>query len=245
MNRQLFPQLFPALLLSMGLVLMPVSSQATDSLDAYAGVVTDYIFRGISQTENRAAIQAGAEYRHSIGMYTGAFISNVNTDPYQAPGEDGSRVEFDLYAGFGQEVESLGFGWDVGLIAYRYNQHQDNVDEVYISGSFDPWKDNLSLVVKISYDWENKNLITEAKGTLDVGKGFDVVLSPGYVRFDDKAAEDYGFITLGVGTSFEINNIIETLDLAINYTTTDKDVEPDNNRNLVRDSWWLSVVGHF
>ena len=232
-------------LLSMSFVLTPVTVQAADSLDAYAGLVTDYLFRGISLSENRAAIQAGAEYRHSTGMYTGAFISNVNTDPYQLPGDDGSRVELDIYAGFGQELASLGFGWDVGLIAYRYNQNQDNVDEAYVSGSFDPWKEHLSLVVKVSYDWDNKNLVTEAKGTFDVGKGFDVVLSPGYVRFDDKAAEDYGFVTLGAGTSFEIKNIIETLDLAINYTTTDKDQEPDNNRNLVRDSWWLSVVAHF
>jgi hypothetical protein len=174
----------------------------------------------------------------------------VNTDPFQglkADGtqEDGSRAEIDIYAGFGQEVESLGFGWDVGVIAYRYNQDQDNLDEAYISGSFDPWKDHLSLVAKISYDWDNKNLVTEAKGTFDVGRGFDVILSPGYVRYDDKLAEDYGFVTLGAATSFEINNIIQTLDLGINYTTTDKDEEPDNNRNLVRDSWWLSVVGHF
>lgn len=243
MKRQLFPALLVGL--SMCQLLVPTTSQATDSLDAYAGLVSDYIFRGISQTENRAAIQAGAEYRHSIGMYTGAFISNVNTDPYQAPADEGSRAELDVYAGFGQEVASWGFGWDVGLIAYRYNQNQDNVDEVYVSGSFDPWKDNLSVVAKVSYDWDNKNLIVEAKATFDVGRGFDIVLSPGYVRFDDKLAEDYGFVTLGAGTSFEIKNIIETLDVAINYTTTDKDEEPDNNRNLVRDSWWLSVVAHF
>lgn len=240
-------QLVPSILISMsiGLMLVPATSRATDSLEAYVGVVSDYIFRGISQTENRAAFQAGAEYRHSLGMYTGAFISNVNTDPYQAPADDGSRVEFDLYAGYGQEVESWGFGWDVGLIAYRYNENQDNLDEAYISGSFDPWKDRLSVVAKVSYDWDNKNLVAEAKGTFDVGKGFDVTLSPGYVKYDEKLAEDYGFVTLGAGTSFEINNIIETLDVSINYTTTDKDEEPDDNRNLVRDSWWLSVVGHF
>jgi hypothetical protein len=83
-----------------------------------------------------------------------------------------------------------------------------------------------------------------------VGKGFDVILSPGYVRFEDKAEEDYAFITVGAGTSFEINNIIQTLDLGINYTTTDKDEWPDDNinndnRSLVRNSWWLSVVGNF
>lgn len=231
--------------LSLGLVLMPLNLNAADSLDAYAGLVTDYIDRGISQTENKPAIQAGAEYRHTLGMYAGAFISNVNTDPLQEPGDDGSRVEFDVYAGYGDVIKPWGFGWDVGLIAGRYNKKQDNTDEAYISGSFDPWKDHLSLVLKFSYDWDKKDLISEAKATMDVGKGFDVYVSPGYVKYDDDAYEDYGFITVGASTSFEINNVVKTLDLAINYTTTDKDVEPDNNRDLVRDIWWLSVVGHF
>lgn len=233
------------LVLGSSLTIMSTMSQAADSIDAYAGVVTDYIFRGVSLTENRPAIQAGAEYRHSLGMYTGVFLSNVNTDPYQRPGKDGSRAEFDIYAGYGQEYETLGFGWDAGLIAYRFNQRQDNFDEAYVSASFDPWKDHLTVVAKVSYDWSNKDLVAEAKGVLDVGKGFDVYLTPGYVSLDDKAAEDYAFFTLGTSTSFEIKKVVETLDVSINYTTTDKDERPDDNRNLVRDSWWLSLVAHF
>jgi len=236
------------LLLGTSITFMPTTNQAAgsaDSIDAYAGVVTDYLFRGVSRTENRPAIQAGAEYRHSLGMYTGVFLSNVNTDPYQRPGKDGSRAEFDIYAGYGQEYETLGFGWDAGLIAYRFNQRQDNFDEAYVSASFDPWKNHLTVVAKLSYDWSNKNLVAEAKGALDVGKGFELVLIPGYVSFDDKFQEDYGFVTLGADTSFEIKKIIETLDLGVYYTTTDKDELPDDNRNLVRDSWWLALVAHF
>ncbi len=237
------------LLLGTSITFMPITNQAAgrsaDSIDVYAGVVTDYLFRGVSVSENKPAIQAGAEYRHSIGMYTGVFLSNVNTDPYQLPGKDGSRAELEVYAGYGQEYETLGFGWDAGLIAYRFNQNQDNFDEAYVSASFDPWKDHLSVVVKTSYDWSNKNLVLEAKGALDVGKGFELVLIPGYVNFNNKLREDYGFVTLGADTRFEIKNIIETLDLGVYYTTTDKDKRPDDNRNLVRDSWWLSLVAHF
>ena len=41
------------------------------------GFVSDYVFRGISQTQNHPAIQGGFDYNHASGFYVGTWASNV------------------------------------------------------------------------------------------------------------------------------------------------------------------------
>jgi hypothetical protein len=40
-------------------------------------LVSDYIFRGISQTQRQPAIQGGFDYSHASGFYVGTWASNV------------------------------------------------------------------------------------------------------------------------------------------------------------------------
>ena len=41
-------------------------------------VTTDYVFRGVSQTDNEPAFQAGASYSAPFGLYAGVWASNVD-----------------------------------------------------------------------------------------------------------------------------------------------------------------------
>lgn len=82
------------------------------------GVVTDYRFRGLSQTSLKPALQLGVDFVHKSGFYLGAFGSNVNWVKDFNLATKGS-YEIDLYGGFkGNITPDLGF--DVGLIAYTY-----------------------------------------------------------------------------------------------------------------------------
>ena len=82
------------------------------------GVVTDYRFRGLSQTSLKPALQLGVDFAHKSGFYLGAFGSNVNWVKDFNSATKGS-YELDLYGGFkGNITEDLGF--DVGLITYIY-----------------------------------------------------------------------------------------------------------------------------
>ena len=82
------------------------------------GVVTDYRFRGLSQTSLKPALQLGVDFAHKSGFYLGAFGSNVNWVKDFNLATKGS-YELDLYGGFkGNITEDLGF--DVGLITYIY-----------------------------------------------------------------------------------------------------------------------------
>ena len=81
------------------------------SLSANVAMTTDYIWRGISQTDNGPAIQGGIDYAHSSGFYLGTWASNVDF----GTGDD-SNIEIDVYGGYGNEVGGLSY--DVGIIHY-------------------------------------------------------------------------------------------------------------------------------
>jgi uncharacterized protein (TIGR02001 family) len=75
--------------------------------------VTDYDFRGISQTAGDPAVQLGIDYSGDY-FYAGAWGSNVDF----GESVDGD-FELDLLAGFAGETES-GIRWDVGATWYGY-----------------------------------------------------------------------------------------------------------------------------
>ncbi len=87
------------------------------------GVVTDYRYRGISQTVKRPALNATLDYTHNpTGLYAGAFASTIKwiDDAQNAAGVSGSApLEIDLYAGKRGEIGG-GFTYDAGGIFYYY-----------------------------------------------------------------------------------------------------------------------------
>ena len=81
---------------------------------ANVAVASDYVFRGVSQTEEDAAVSAGVDMT-SGAFYAGAWVSNVSW-----AGDGDTGVEVDLYAGvrpvFG------GSNWDFGVVGYLYDE---------------------------------------------------------------------------------------------------------------------------
>ena len=99
-----------------------------------AGVVTDYRFRGISQTSLKPALQVGADFVHKSGLYLGAFGSNVSWIKDFNQSTKGS-YEVDLYGGFkGNITGDLGF--DIGLITYIYPGNNSGAAGTLGAGNF-------------------------------------------------------------------------------------------------------------
>jgi uncharacterized protein (TIGR02001 family) len=80
---------------------------------------SNYLFRGVTQTDGAAAVQGGLDYEHASGFYAGGWGSNVDFG-------DGTSYELDLYAGFSGSVEELGY--DVGYIYYAYPDAPGSID---------------------------------------------------------------------------------------------------------------------
>ena len=77
-------------------------------------LVSDYRFRGITQTYGKPAIQGGFDYAHSSGFYAGNWNSNVSS----GAGFPSGNLEMDFYGGW---KASFGdFGLDLGTIYYYY-----------------------------------------------------------------------------------------------------------------------------
>lgn len=82
-------------------------------------IVSDYRFRGISQTYLQPAIQGGIDYSHSSGFYLGNWNSSVSGLSYA----NGAGIEMDIYGGY-----KKGFGdftFDLGLLQYYYPKAQN------------------------------------------------------------------------------------------------------------------------
>ena len=77
-------------------------------------LTTNYLYRGISQTGGKPALQGGFDYAHGSGFYVGVWGSNVSWVPATS-----ASLELDTYAGFkGGFAEDLSY--DLGFLRYNY-----------------------------------------------------------------------------------------------------------------------------
>lgn len=114
-----------AILLALGLaVLSPLPAAAQDATAAeppfwavHGGVsaLSDYIWRGVSQTQEDPALQAEIELEHRSGFYAGLWASSID---FTAAGEedDGIDYELDGYLGWAGELRP---GLDLDLVLTR------------------------------------------------------------------------------------------------------------------------------
>jgi uncharacterized protein (TIGR02001 family) len=86
---------------------------APSPITANVGVVSDYRFRGISQTMKRPALQGGFDYAHASGFYLGNWNSNVSTAEYP-----NANLEMDFYGGYKPTFGDITA--DIGFIYYYY-----------------------------------------------------------------------------------------------------------------------------
>lgn len=110
------------------------------ALTANVGVVSDYVFRGISQTRGTGALQAGIDYAHESGLYLGAWGSNVKWVGDGGYYDKGDYLELDIYGGYKWAIGDVGM--DVGLITYNYpgsllsGAKTPDTQEVYVGATY-------------------------------------------------------------------------------------------------------------
>lgn len=100
------------------------------SVSANIGVVSNYVWRGMTQTLDDPAVQGGLDYAHESGFSAGTWVSNVDF------GTD-ANFEMDFYAGFDFSVPE-DFSLGVSTIYYAYPGDDADADfwEIGISGGY-------------------------------------------------------------------------------------------------------------
>ena len=156
-------------------------SGSPHSVSANVTLTSDYVYRGITQTNEDPALQGGFDYAHDSGFYLGVWASNLEFNSQTA---DAASIEIDVYGGMAGEFQN-GIGWDVGALYYFYPDQNEDVAADY---------DFLEFYGGLSYQWDS-----EYKPTADIG----VAYSPDFYGEDDNAIWLHG----GVGLS--VNNMID------------------------------------
>jgi len=120
-----------------------VSTSATAEVTANAAVTSNYIWRGVTQTGNEAAVSGGIDYSAESGFYAGTWVSNVS-----------GGTELDLYGGFGADInESMSY--DVGFIYYAYTDLDDaDFSEIYGNLTFSGLTLGLAVLTSSAADYD-------------------------------------------------------------------------------------------
>ena len=133
-------------------------------------IVSNYLYRGISQTGAKPAIQGGFDYAHASGFYAGAWGSSISwlTDSPTVTGATSAQLELDTYFGF-KNAFATDFNYDVGFLRYNYpgsytatlpaGAAKADTNEIY---GLIGWK---WLTAKYSYSLGDTFGISNAKGT--------------------------------------------------------------------------------
>jgi len=112
----------------------PAAAPEVGPVTANVTVASNYIYRGITQTNNKPAIQGGFDYAHESGFYVGNWNSSISwlSDGYGASTNSATAtpvrgtgvtapIEMDFYAGFKKELIGEGFASDFGVLQYYYS----------------------------------------------------------------------------------------------------------------------------
>lgn len=177
------------------------------------GVVSDYVFRGYSQTDEDPAIQGGVDA--TIGaFYVGAWASNVDFG-------DDTDAEVDIYGGY--RGETGGFAFDVGVIGYGYVNAPDGSDYNYLelkaAGSRAVGPATFGAAIYWSPDFfglDEEATYAEFNAAVSPAEKWTVSGAVGQQWLD--VNDDYATWNLGVGYALSEQVVID-----VRYHSTDVD----------------------
>lgn len=189
------------------------------SISGNLGLVSDYQYRGYSQTNEGIALQGGMDYAHASGFYLGVWGSSID---WLAKG----GLELDIYGGY--KFEAGPAVLDVGVLQYLYpnGKTADGKDadttEAYLGATFGP------LTAKVSYSFTDLFGIPDSDGSMyydlsaatELGQGFTLNAHFGRQKIENGLS--YNDWKLGVSKEFA------GLTWGVAYVDTDLDSSDDN-----------------
>lgn len=216
-----------------------------------AAVVSDYRYRGISQTRLKPAVQGGVDFTdNKNGWYAGAWASTIKWTG--DAGGDG-EVELDLYGGKrGQLTEALSY--DVGVLGYIYPSNQldqvagfvdANTAEVYAQLGYGPayLKYSVALSNLFGFVDSKRSGYLDFGLNLDAGDGYTVNLHAGHQQVRHNGQADYSDWKVGVSKDFGV----VTGALALLGTNASKSAyaSPANGKFLGKTALQLTISKTF
>lgn len=206
---------------------------AGKNFGASVALTTDYVFRGVSQTDENWAIQGSFDYGHPSGFYLGIWASNV--DEIVSEG----NIEIDFYGGYSREL-SKNFSFDIGVIYYFYPDPGTGPRRDFIEGvlGLNYAFSNIALTPKLglSYNYSPEFYGADGAGhhllgTIDLTLPYEFSLL-GYFGYQDVKGGQTTGGTAGEGgrPGFDflywrlgVSKVIKGFGLDLSYWDTDEE----------------------
>lgn len=96
------------------LSVLAFAAEAGAQWSGSAALLSDYRFRGVSQSDRRPAVQASVGFDHSSGLFAGLFVSSADFN-----GASSTNLETLAYAGIARRF-ATDWSWEAGGTHYRY-----------------------------------------------------------------------------------------------------------------------------
>jgi uncharacterized protein (TIGR02001 family) len=182
----------------------PAAPEPDYTLSFNVGGVTDYRYRGMSQTRLKPAIQGGADFAHKSGFYIGTWASSIKW--IKDAGGD-SNAEVDIYGGYKFPVGPVAM--DVGVLRYLYPNSSlpinPDTTEIYGAGTFGPATLKYSHAVTNLFGFaDSKNsYYLDLSATFDTGYwGLSLIPHVGYQKVKNNGDFTYTDWSIGLGKDF-------------------------------------------
>jgi uncharacterized protein (TIGR02001 family) len=186
------------------------------------GAVTDYRYRGISQTRKLAALQGGVDYSLG-GLYLGTWASTIRW--VQDAGGSGD-VEVDLYGGYKGDIVKGLLSYDVGGLFYYYPGNNlkpitgadANTLEAYGAVTFGPATAKVSWALTDTFgNFDSKNsTYVDLSATFDLGGGVMVTPHFGWQRIAGPNRGPASYVDGSLGLSKDFSGMVWSLTGIVN-----------------------------
>jgi uncharacterized protein (TIGR02001 family) len=207
-----------------GLVLItaaPVAAQPTFSVNA--AVTNNYVWRGITQSDEDLAVQGGADVDFGNGLAIGTWASTVDFNDGPGPsGDDGTTAEIDIYGSYsGMFGADSPFGYTVGAIGYLYAGAPDNSEynffEIYggLSAALGP----ATFTGRVYYSPElgNQHTFYWTGGVSVPIANLPLAVTANVGHYDYEFSESYTDYNIGLSATWQF------ITASLTYTGTDID----------------------
>ncbi len=178
------------------------------------GVVSDYRYRGISQTKLKPAVQGGVDYANGP-IYAGTWLStigwvkdtmvatnraNAGNAGYVPVDEKGAPVEWDVYGGTKGDIIKDSLTYDVGVLGYiylgeKFNEiglKSPNTVEVYGALTYGVFTAKVSIAGTTLFGVPKSagSQYYDLSANFDLGQGFTLTPDFGYQNVTGSFAKD-------------------------------------------------------
>lgn len=169
-----------------GLLSLGATARAAD-LSGSAALTSDYVWRGTTQTQGDAAVQAGFKLASESGFYGSVWGSNVEFAP-----ETHASSELDFTVGWAGEI-APDWALDVNLLRYQYPSTTVDLNWTELNGTL-TYAGNYWLSLGYSPEAlgsDEDGLYTQLGARFPINDAFRLEAAAGYYYLQDIYGESY------------------------------------------------------